>query len=62
MVLINEEPVIQDRMDFKPTTDFLKFKRKEFQNAVNAGSYVEWINPAYDAKKAKEEDPNTKKP
>jgi hypothetical protein len=61
MVLINGEPVIQDRMDVKLTTDFLKFKRKAFMNAVNDGSYLEWISPAYEAKKAKEDDPTLKK-
>lgn len=62
MVLINDSPIIQDRMDDKRTTDFLKYKRKDMTKAINEGNYVEWINPAYEKKKAKEDDPNAKKP
>jgi len=46
MLKINNDTVIQDRLDdTQPTTDFLRFKREDMKDALESGKWEDFIKP-----------------
>lgn len=46
MLLINNSPVIKDKIDGSPITDWLKNKRVDLNRAIQSGDFVKFLDPA----------------